>query len=79
MAYKYIIPYRNLYILSSKPLLKNASAFIERLSFEKGHKMLYSRYTMTSASISVIPEFYEKIEADGTQKYFKTTKTEILN
>ena len=34
---------------------------------------------MTSASISVIPEFYEKIEADGTQKYFKTTKTEILN
>ena len=57
----------------------NASAFIERLSFEKGHKMLYSRYTMTSASISVIPEFYEKIEADGTQKYFKTTKTEILN
>ena len=60
-------------------MLKNASAFIERLSFEKGHKMLYSRYTMTSASISVIPEFYEKIEADGTQKYFKTTKTEILN
>lgn len=68
--------------------------FIERLSFElkrRGvatsksdidkivHKILYTRYTMTSASISVIPEFLEKIELDGTTKFFHTTKTDIVN
>lgn len=57
----------------------NASTFVERLTFEKGHKILYSRYTMSSASISVIPEFSEKIEADGTQKYFKINKSDIRN
>ncbi len=63
----------------------NASAFIERLTFEKTpqehivHQILYTRYTMVSANISVIPEVMEKIEADGTQKYFKATKTDIEN
>lgn len=68
------------------------SGFIERLSFElkrRGlsnseadkivHKILYTRYTMTSANISVIPEFLEKIELDGTLNYFRTTKTDIVN
>ena len=57
----------------------NASTFIERLTFETGHVVLYSRYTMTSASISVIPEFMEKIEIDGTDKFFETTKTDVIN
>jgi len=57
----------------------NASTFIERLTFEKGHKILYCRYTMTSANISVIPEFHQKIEIDGTEKYFVITKTDIIN
>lgn len=56
-----------------------ASTFIERLSFESGHKILYSRYTMTSAHISVIPEFVEKIEMEGTQKYFNVTQRDIEN
>ena len=51
------------------------STFIERLTFEMGqangkpvsHQILYCRYTMVSAEISVIPEFMEKIEADGTR------------
>ena len=68
------------------------ATFIERLTFElkrKGlsnamsdrivHKILYTRYTMVSAEISVIPEFAEKVEADGTQKYFRSTKTDIVN
>lgn len=63
-------------------------AFIERLTFEFGkdeegnvkrHNVLYSRYTMTSANISVIPEFMEKIELDGTEKYFTTKKQDIVN
>lgn len=57
----------------------NVGTFIERLSFEQGHVILYTRYTMTSASISVIPEFQEKIEADGTQEFFDVTKTDIEN
>ena len=63
----------------------SASQFIERLTFEYNaerkiaHKILYTRYTMVSAAISVIPEVKEKIEIDGTQDYFKNTKTDIVN
>lgn len=63
----------------------NASTFVERLTFELTeaekmvHQILYTRYTMVSAGISIIPEMMEKIELDGTTKYFKTTKTDIVN
>ena len=61
----------------------NTATFIERLTFEKieeiVHKVLYARYTMTSAHISVIPEMLEKIELDGTQKYFHATKQDVVN
>ncbi len=63
----------------------NASAFIERLTFEKSldrsfaHAILYTRYTMVSAHISIIPEMTEKIEMDGTSRYFRATKTDIIN
>lgn len=63
----------------------SASTFIERLTFEYNdvlklaHKILYTRYTMVSAGISVIPEVNEKIEADGVSDYFKSTKTDIVN
>ena len=63
----------------------NASTFIERLTFEMTeaekivHQILYTRYTMVSAGMSIIPEMMEKIELDGTIKYFKTTKTDIVN
>lgn len=69
-----------------------AATFIERLTFElfrRGlsnrisdrivHNILYTRYTMVSANISVIPEFAEKVEADGTQRFFRSTKTDIVN
>ena len=63
----------------------NASTFIERLTFEMTpvekivHQILYTRYTMVSAGMSIIPEMVEKIDLDGTTKYFKTTKTDIVN
>lgn len=53
--------------------------FIENLTFEKGHKILYSRYTLNSASISVIPEFCHKIELEGHTPHFKTTLTDVVN
>lgn len=63
----------------------NASTFIERLTFEQTpeekivHQILYTRYTMSSAHMSIIPEMMEKIELDGTEKYFSTTKTDVVN
>ena len=63
----------------------NASTFIERLTFEMTpvekivHQILYTRYTMVSAGMSIIPEMMEKIDLDGTTKYFMTTKTDIVN
>lgn len=63
----------------------NASTFIERLTFEMTpvekvvHQILYTRYTMVSAGMSIIPEMMEKIDLDGTAKYFKSTKTDIVN
>lgn len=57
----------------------NAGAFVERLTFEEGHVILFCRYTMTSAAVSIIPEFVEKIEADGTGEFFHMTKTDVEN
>lgn len=57
----------------------NASTFINSLTFESGHLILYCRYTMTSAEQSVIPEFTEKIDLDETTRYFRTTKNEVEN
>lgn len=34
---------------------------------------------MVSAHISIIPEMMEKIELDGTSKYFKSTRTDVVN
>lgn len=62
--------------------------FIERLTFEKkpqpdgealAHQILYTRYTMVSAAISIIPELLEKVELDGTERYFTATKTDVVN
>lgn len=59
--------------------------FIERLTFEynkeKGisHQILYTRYTMTSASISVIPELMEKIQMDETDAYFHKSMNDVVN
>lgn len=49
------------------------------LSFEPGHKILFTRQTMTSAHISIIPEFKEKIELMGLEEHFDITKSEIVN
>jgi phage terminase large subunit len=36
--------------------------FVSILSFQPNHKILFTRQTMTSAHLSIIPEFQEKIE-----------------
>lgn len=83
-------PYRPLYTDKKKFIILitggrgsgksfNAATFIERLTFQIRHIILMCRYTLTAASISVIPEFEQKIELDGFKSKFKSTKTEILN
>ena len=53
--------------------------FLENLTFEKGHKILFTRYTMASAHLSIIPEFQEKIELEGHEENFRINKTDIRN
>lgn len=49
------------------------------LTYEKGHNVLFTRYTMTSASTSIIPEMLEKIEILGLENDFVINKTDITN
>lgn len=44
-----------------------------------GKNTLYLRQTLTSAHISIIPEFWEKIELLHAESQFDRTKTEIVN
>lgn len=55
------------------------SDFILRLTFEVGHTILFTRYTLTSANISIIPEFVEKIEMLSLENAFEVTKDIITN
>jgi phage terminase large subunit len=48
-------------------------------TFEKNTRILYTRYTLNSAHISIIPEFVEKIEMLNAESDFYLTKTEIKN
>ena len=53
--------------------------FLLQLTYEKGHKILFSRYTLISANASIIPEFIEKIDLMDVHKDFRITKDEIIN
>ena len=48
-------------------------------TYEQGHKVLFTRYTLTSTATSIIPEFIEKIELMGKMSDFRITKDEIMN
>jgi phage terminase large subunit len=55
------------------------TTFLAFLTFEQGHKILFTRYTMISAANSIIPEFLEKLELYDIMEHFRITKDEILN
>ena len=55
------------------------NTFILLLTYEQGHVILFTRYTLVSAHISIIPEFIEKIELLGKEHEFLITKDEITN
>ena len=49
------------------------------LTYEAGHTILFTRFTLASAYISIIPEFLDKIETLNIQEDFHITKDEIIN
>ena len=49
------------------------------LTFEPNQNILFTRYTMTSAYTSIIPEFREKIETLGLEEYFNVNRSDITN
>ena len=53
--------------------------FTNLLSFEENHKILFTRQTMTSAHLSIIPEFQEKIDLMQLNNRFDVKKSEIKN
>lgn len=53
--------------------------FVARLTYEAGHGILFTRYTMTSAVKSIIPEFNLTIKKLGIEKDFYVTKNVIHN
>jgi len=53
--------------------------FIARLTYEKGHGILFTRYTMVTAEKSIIPEFRATLQRLGLESHFYITKTHIYN
>jgi phage terminase large subunit len=57
----------------------SVNSFLLLLTYEVGHVILFTRYTLTSAHISIIPEFIDKIETADLSQDFYITKDEIVN
>lgn len=55
------------------------SMFLLNLTYEEGHVILFTRWTLTSAFISIIPEFIDKIELMNKLEDFEITQSEIIN
>jgi phage terminase large subunit-like protein len=53
--------------------------FLLNLTYESGHVILFTRWTLTSAFISIIPEFIDKIGLMGKDADFEITQSEIIN
>jgi len=62
---------------SGKSYAVNTSLLL--LTQEAGHTILFTRYTLRSAAISIIPEFKEKIDLLGLNNMFKITRDQIVN
>jgi phage terminase large subunit-like protein len=55
------------------------SLFLLNLTYEEGHVILFTRWTLTSAFISIIPEFIDKIDLMNKAEDFEITQSEIIN
>ena len=55
------------------------TVFLTLLTMAKGFRVLFTRYTMISAHLSIIPEFLEKIGLLGLDSIFNINKAEVVN
>ncbi len=62
---------------SSKSFSLNTIACLT--TYEPNHRILFTRYTMTSARISIIPEFEEKINLLEVPNHFKVLQNSVEN
>tara|TARA_R110002124_G_scaffold85107_1_gene221011 strand:+ start:2273 stop:3478 length:1206 start_codon:yes stop_codon:yes gene_type:complete len=53
--------------------------FITALSYESNHKILFTRQTMTSAHLSIVPEFQEKLDLFDINEHFNINRSVIEN
>ncbi|MEZ7496460.1 phage terminase large subunit [Leeuwenhoekiella aequorea] len=53
--------------------------YLVRLTYEKGHGILFTRYTMTSAQKTIIPLFTKTISALGVAADFHITQEKVIN
>lgn len=57
----------------------HVSAFLLNLTYEPGHVILFTRFTMVAAELSIIPEFRDKIERMGVEADFDVKASGITN
>jgi PBSX family phage terminase large subunit len=57
----------------------HVALFLLNLTYEKNEVILFTRWTMVSAHISIIPEFIEKIDLMNLNDDFEIKQTEIIN
>lgn len=57
----------------------NVSTFLCLLSYELKQRILFTRYTLTSAETSIIPEFKKKIDGLEVPHHFNVNSHEITN
>lgn len=57
----------------------SAATFLNLLTYEKKRRILFTRYTMTSAEISIIPEFKDKIDHLEVTENFIVNSNNIKN
>ena len=82
-AYKPLITSKKRYFLltGGRASLKSTTIhdFSSRLSYEKGHGILVTRYTMSSAEKSIIPEFESSIKLNGSFNDFHKSGNKYTN
>lgn len=58
----------------------HAALFLLNLLYDENkHVILFTRWTLTSAHISIIPEFVEKIQMLNAEDHFEVKQTEIIH
>ena len=73
---------RYIFLSGGRGSLKSTTVhdFVTRLTYEKGHGILFLRYTMTSAEKSIIPEFESCLnDRLGVKEDFHTSGNKITN